>query len=144
MVEVIRTRTLGSGLKAAGGPVQPRPLEADPTHCGGRNRWPHGMRVAATRPTLARVASRLTIPTGFHIANATGVEATTEPMRETGHQDVSCQMPHADATNPARTASETSPSALPSIPVAGALEANVRFFELFNAEGVQALMNQMM
>ena len=47
---------------------------------------------------VAVVASRLTIPTGFHVANATGVEATTEPMRETCHQDVSCQMPHADAT----------------------------------------------
>lgn len=90
---------------------------------------------------VAVVASRLTIPTGFHIANATGVEATTEPMREIGHQDVACQRP-TPTPHPARTASETSPSALPSIPMAGALE-NARFLELFNAEGVQALMNQM-
>jgi len=102
------------------------------------------MSVAATKPTLARVASRLTILSGFHTANATGVDATTEPMRETGHQDVSCQIPHADATTPARTASETSPSALPSIPVAGALAGNVSLFELCNAEAVHALMNQMM
>jgi len=59
------------------------------------DRRSHGMSVAATKPTLARVASRLTILSGFHTANAAGVDATTEPMRETGHQDVSCQIPHA-------------------------------------------------
>jgi hypothetical protein len=61
---------------------------------------------------VGEVARRLKIPTGFHIANAIGVEATTELMRETGHQDVSCQMPHAYTTNPARTASENTTSGL--------------------------------
>jgi hypothetical protein len=65
------------------------------------------------------------------------VDAITDPTRETGHQDVSSQMPHADATNPARTASETSPRALPSTPVIGVLAGNVSSFELCSAEGVR-------
>jgi len=34
--------------------------------------------VAATRPTLARVAGRLTIPTGFHIAKAMATKSLAD------------------------------------------------------------------
>ena len=65
--------------------------------------------MAATRPTLATVASRLTIPGGFHIANATGVDAITDPTRETGHQDVSSQMPPCRRHEPSQNRQRNEP-----------------------------------